>query len=429
MDLKDLKSLVDLERGTVDRRIFWDRGIYELELERIFARCWLFVAHESQVEAPGAFLTTYMGEDAVIVSRGTDKRIHVFLNSCSHRGNRVCFAEAGTTRRFTCNYHGWSYALDGSLTGLPREDIYQKTCPGFDKSKLGLTKARVESYRGLVFATFDAEAPGLDEYLGDFRWYLDILLDNDEGGTEFIDGNIKSEMRCNWKIPAENFVGDSYHAAWTHNSGAAAMLGVPVMIPDPERTFAANMNGHGWQFGLDMVGNAQTLGEKDIVDYLRGRAEKVAARLGKLRSRMVGSVASATVFPHLSFLPGQSTFRTWHPKGPDRIELHTWVLVNRSAPEAIKEMYRRGVMRTFSPAGNFEMDDGENWENATQSARGHVTRRQRLHYGLGMGGRLEHEELKGNVYRGKYNDVNQRAFYGRWLELMSAERWADLRGR
>lgn len=102
----DFPGLLDLENGWIDRRIFFDRDIYEAELERIFARCWLFVAHESQIAAPGDFLTTYMGEDAVIVARGRDRSINVFLNSCTHRGNRVCFAEAGRARSFVCNYHG-----------------------------------------------------------------------------------------------------------------------------------------------------------------------------------------------------------------------------------------------------------------------------------------------------------------------------------
>ena len=421
LDNDVLRSLIDLRRGVIDRRIFWDQGIYELELERVFARCWLFVAHESQVAAPGDFVTTYMGEDGVIVARGEDGEVHVFLNSCTHRGNKVSYAEAGNKRRFTCNYHGWSFGTDGALVGMPGEEYYRNTCPDFDKGELGLHRARVQSYKGLVFATFDEQSPSLDAYLGDYRWYLDVMLDNDEGGTEFLEGNIKSRMRCNWKLPAENFAGDSYHAAWTHNSGAVAMLGQGVGKSDQEKSYQMNTNGHGWQFGLDMIGNALVLGEQDIIDYLRSREEKVAARLGKIRSRMVGAISSATLFPNLSFLPGHSTFRTWQPKGPHEMELNTWVLVNKSAPEALKDKYRKGVMRTFSPSGTLEMDDGENWEGASQSSAGVVTRRQKLHYGLGMGSEVAHEELKGSLHLRKYNDSNQRAFYGRWLELMCNE--------
>lgn len=415
----ELRSMIDVENGQIDRRIFWERGIYDMELERIFARCWHFVAHASQVSAPGDFLTTYIGEDAVVVSRNQKGEVSVFLNSCPHRGNRVTFAEVGNTRRFTCNYHGWSFGNDGALLGVPHQEIYEKTCPGFDTSKLGLHRARVAEYKGLYFATFDEEAPSLDDYLGDFRWYLDVILDNDPEGTEFLDGSIKWEMKCNWKIPAENFVGDSYHAAWTHNSGAVAMLGMPVGKVNQERSYAASIDGHGWQFGLDMVGNAMTLGEPDIVAYLRSREAEVAERIGKIRSRMVGSVSSTTVFPNFSFLVGHNTFRTWVPKGPHKTELQTWILVNKGAPDAIKEKWRTGTMRTFSASGVLEMDDGENWENCTSVNSGVVTRRQKLHYGLGMESAIEHEELKGELHLRKYNDANQRAFYRRWLKEMT----------
>ena len=104
----------------------------------------------------------------------------------------------------------------------------------------------------------------------------------------------------------------------------------------------------------------------------------MAQRLGDLRSKLVGSISSANVFPNLSFLPGQNSFRTWNPRGPHEIELRTWVLVNKGAPSEIKKAYRRGVMMTFSPSGVFEMDDGENWEFSTNANRGVVTRRQRL---------------------------------------------------
>ncbi|MES2534383.1 MAG: aromatic ring-hydroxylating dioxygenase subunit alpha [Pseudomonadota bacterium] len=420
----ELESLVDLKNGTIDRRIFWDEGIYALELERIFARCWLFVCHESQIPARGDFITTQMGQDAVIASRAEDGAVHVMLNSCPHRGNRVCFADEGNTRQFVCNYHGWSFGHNGNLLGMPEEGVY-KACEDFDKTKWGLHKARVSSYKGLVFATFDPEAPSLDDFLGDFRWYLDILLDNDEGGTEFIGGALSSTIRTNWKFPAENFAGDAYHAGWTHNSGGQAMLGSSITLP-PE-TYQANMNGHAWEFGLDTVGNAASFGDRTAVRYLRSHQAETEKRLGELRSRMVGAVSSANIFPNFSFLPGHQTFRVWIPNGPHSCRVTVWTLVNKSAPDEVKEAYRKGVMMTFSPSGVFECDDGENWENATHSNAGFVTRQQKLNYGLGLNSGIEHEELKGTLHRNAINDANQRAFYARWLELMKSPQDASLK--
>ena len=115
----EMNRLVDDNKGLVSRRIFIEPEIYEQELERIFARCWLFLCHESQIPRPGDFLTTYMGEDPVLVVRDSDGRVHAFLNVCRHRGNRLCRADSGNAASFTCAYHGWTYRNDGRLVGVP----------------------------------------------------------------------------------------------------------------------------------------------------------------------------------------------------------------------------------------------------------------------------------------------------------------------
>ncbi|HET9549440.1 MAG TPA: Rieske 2Fe-2S domain-containing protein, partial [Candidatus Binatia bacterium] len=105
----EIKSLIDPEGGLVDRRIFADREIYELERERVFARCWLYLGHECEIPHPGDFVTRYMGEEPVILCRDLHGSLRAHLNLCRHRGNRVCRADRGNAKLFTCSYHGWSY--------------------------------------------------------------------------------------------------------------------------------------------------------------------------------------------------------------------------------------------------------------------------------------------------------------------------------
>lgn len=419
-------DLVDADFGSVERRIFWDSAIYELELERIFARSWLFVAHESQVERTGSFITAYMGQDSVIVARDASG-INVFLNSCPHRGNRVCFADAGESRQFTCNYHGWAFGLDGGLKRMPKMGIYKGT-PGFRMEDWGLKRARVESYKGLVFATFDDGAPSLDAWLGDFRWYLDAVLDAEEGGTEFLPGGAtRSVINCNWKFPADNFVGDIYHALWTHLGGAEPTLGRHGGVKvENEQSWQVSVNGHGWEFNDSFYGNAATMGDRELLRYMKSREETIVRRLGEFRGKMWGSVASATIYPNFSFLPGYFTFRTFQPKGPLKTEIHAWTLVPRNMPEDIKDRFRRGSMRTFSPGGILEMDDGENWEYSTTANAGWVTRNQRLCYAMASHGEVSEQALPGNVTAGQLSDANQRQFYRRWAQMMDAESWADI---
>ncbi len=427
--LDNLDRICDMEEGRLSGKVFWDQAIYEQELEKIFARCWLFVAHESQLPKFGDYLTTSMGEDEVLVVRQKDGSLKVFLNSCPHRGNKVCFAEAGNARGFICNYHGWSFGADGGrLMGMHESKCYEES--NFDKSKHGLREARVGTYKGLVFATFAADAPTLEEYLGPMTWYMDVMLDMDEGGSEFLGGCIRSTIECNWKIAAENFVGDILHGGWTHDSAAKAMLGGPVAnVGELPESYSVNWNGHGYEFATDVVGNAATLGERDINKYLHVLRPKVAERLGEFRSKLIGAISSFTVFPNFSFLPGQNTVRIWQPRGPHKIELFTWVIVNKNAPQDIKDKWRRGAMMTFSPTGVFEMDDGENWEYCTKTARGVVTRYQDLYVGLGMHSRIDDSELPGNVFKGQLNECNARAFYQRWKDLLQAPSWADVPDR
>ena len=223
----DVNTLVDAERGLISRRIFIDQEIYDQELERIFARCWLFLCHEGQIPRPGDFFSTYMGEDPVLVMRDSQGQVHAVLNVCRHRGNRLCRADAGNAASFTCSYHGWTYRNDGRLVGVPyHKDAYYGA---LERENWGLIPvAQLDSYKGLLFATFDPDAPPLREYLGEMTWYLDAFFDRREGGIEIVGGMHKWVMPCNWKFPAENFGGDAYHVSWTHLSAVKTSFSAGV---------------------------------------------------------------------------------------------------------------------------------------------------------------------------------------------------------
>ncbi len=206
-------GLVDLATGQISREIFVNEEIYREELERVFARAWLFVGHESQIPNPGDFFVSGMGEESVILCRDRAGQIHVFLNSCRHRGMKVCRYDEGNTPVFTCPYHGWSYGTDGRLVGVPYfREAYHST---LDRSQWGLVEvAQLCNYKGGIWANWDPAAPSFTEYLGDFTHYLDQTFDGwdgSDGGAEILGGIQKWRVPCNWKFPAENFSGDSYH--------------------------------------------------------------------------------------------------------------------------------------------------------------------------------------------------------------------------
>src|SRR5215510_9865867 len=199
---EEMLAMVDAERGLVDRKIFSDEEIYRLELEHIFARAWNFMAHDSQIPNPGDFFTTYIGEDRVIVVRDKAGRPQVLLNTCRHRGNAVCRAEEGHATSFMCTYHGWTYDLQGKLVGVPGlKDYYHDD---LNREAWGLVSAaKVENFKGFIFATLDPEAPSLDEYLGDVgKISLNQLAL--KGDVMIADGVQKYTIGCNWKLAADN---------------------------------------------------------------------------------------------------------------------------------------------------------------------------------------------------------------------------------
>ena len=315
----DVSGLVDAEGGLLDRAIFTDEQLYRQELRRVFAPSWLFLAHTDQFHKPGDFFTTYMGEDPVIVTMDRNRRIRAYLNSCRHRGARVCRADVGATRNFTCTYHGWAYDLDGKLVSIPNRDGYPQS---FDTADWGLVEVpNVQSYHGLIFGTWNPRPESLTDYLGEMAWYMDAMLDRDPEGTVVLGGVHKWELEGNWKLAAEQFATDWYHVNMSHAS--ALMVLSKDKKPKTEivhRTGRQYIDprGHGAGFPVHPRNrfNAQTVHE--WTDYAALRE-----RLGDARVEGPLTDGHATVFPNFSYLPVIGTIRVWHPKGPDHTSMRS----------------------------------------------------------------------------------------------------------
>lgn len=429
--MSKFENLVDMRNGTQQKSVFYDRDIYELELERIFARCWLFLTHESAIPKFGDFVTTKMGEDEVIVARQKDGSIKAFINSCQHRGTQVCPAEAGNAKGFVCSYHGWSYGLDGKLENMPFEkELYKGKV---DKSKHGLVQARVESYHGFVYGCFDDDAPSLEDYLGEMKWYLDVWMDA-TGGVELIGPPSRSILNCNWKTPTENFAGDAYHVGWTHAAGLKVMPGPlsvlsgnAVLPPTGAGLQVTTRHGHG--VGILYDAGPALLSDmiEEIFAWQARKKPMIEKKLGALRARFYGSHLNSSIFPNNSYLWGTNTFKMWAPRGPGQIEAFTWAIVEKDMPAHLKEGIARVMHRTFGTAGMFEADDSDNMETMTHVNRGFVTRKGKMNSQMGLGGDRIDPELPGVVGDSAIGETSYRGYYRFYQEILNAKTWDEIR--
>ena len=200
---------------TVHGSLYVDPEVHAEEMDRIFTRGWVFVGHESEIAQPGDWVTRRVGGEPMIMARDRSHEVNVVANRCAHRGTELCWAARGNNNSFQCNYHAWTFDLDGKLKGVPYPGGFAK-----DKADLGLdTAGQVDAYRGFVFANLDGHAGPLSDHLGDGGPnMIDRLVDlSPTGAIEVTKGWIGHRVESNWKLWPESD-NDGYHLNWVHAS-------------------------------------------------------------------------------------------------------------------------------------------------------------------------------------------------------------------
>lgn len=225
MSARNLSQWQDYVRGCLDfrpvegvyrvaRDIFTEPELFDLEMELIFEKQWIYACHESEISQPNDFLTLRAGRQPMIITRDGNGELHALINACQHRGATLTRQGSGNQSTFTCPFHAWCYKSDGRLVKVKAPGEYPE---GFDKATRGLRKARIQSYKGFVFISLDTQASdSLEDFLGDARIFFDMMVaQSPTGELEVLPGKSTYTYDGNWKLQNENGL-DGYHVSTVH---------------------------------------------------------------------------------------------------------------------------------------------------------------------------------------------------------------------
>ena len=374
----------------VHRDVFRDPQVFELEMARIFEGTWVFVALESQVARPNDFLTTHIGRQPVLLTRDSEGQLHLFLNSCRHRGAVVCPLRKGRQKYHVCRYHGWAYDSAGRNTLVTdREDgQYPES---FDQESQDLIRVpRFGNYRGLLFASLSEDVPPLEEYLGEARGMLDLVLDQSSTGWEFVPGPVTYTYDANWKLQLENGL-DFYHFTSTHSSYVdvlqqRAKRNPPTIKPPPETDPEAQgsfsfAHGHSVMWSI----RNPPRGLRPLAVDTE-RLEEVRGRVGQARAKWMLRQRNLTIFPNLQIIDIVSLqLRTWRPLAADRTEMTSHCLAPIGENAEARRLRIRQYEDFFNPTGLATSDDNVMYEYC-QSGYAADTDGWTQGYARGLGG-------------------------------------------
>ena len=286
--------------ATLPPMCYTDSRVLAAETSGLLRRSWHGVARIDEWREPGDYSALDLAGVPLIVLRDEDRRLRAFANTCRHRGTKLLEGR-GNTARIRCPFHGWTYALDGSLRGATRMGATQ----GFRRADMGLVEFRTAERGGFLFIAFCDETPGIDGWLGAFDslhapWRFDELVTTRRR---------ELEVDCNWKLFLEVF-NESYHLEYVHGTTFGGIY------LEPERPDEVG--------GCVQSSFSPTAGTGGLkVD----EQEHILPAMPGLGARERAGTRYTWVFPSLTFAAGSEALWAYgaRPLGPGRCRVTQWV--------------------------------------------------------------------------------------------------------
>ncbi len=429
MDLDELKRLVEPDR--VHSSVYADKTIFQLEMERVWGRSWIYIGHESQVKNPGDYFNTTVACLPVLLIRDTQSNnLNVLHNRCGHRGAIVTQRQCGNAQLLRCPYHGWTYRTDGSLHVTPHPDGYKNTSMDRNNPEHSMTPlSRVDSYRGFVFASLSADVPDLVDFLGDIKDTINNMCDRSpEGEVEVTGLNCHRFLHpCNWKFFLEN-LHDAMHPMCAHAGTSAAVQDYLASLPEGAATpaeaeiidpFAGSyefFDGMGVT-GLDN-GHGYMGGKKSIFSHFEMYPEYLEAMkkaYGEERCEEILSFNrhNACCYPSSTIRDGIQSIRVLRPVSVNSTVIESWTFRLKGAPEKLLQRTLRYSRLINSPGSMVGPDDLDCYYRIQESAESGSIQWIDLH-------RFAGQDLneQGKVTATGTSDLSIRNQYKAWLAYM-----------
>lgn len=416
----------------VNRNAYRSPAVFEQEMKTVFARCWLYLGHQSEIAKPGDFVTRRIAQREILFTRDRKGEPRAFFNSCMHRGVAVCRQKSGNRKNHTCPYHGWVYSLEGKLLDYGMAGGYDREHNARGQYNLRQV-ARLEEYRGFFFVNFNSRALSLCDYLADSREIIDLVVDQTEGGQEIISGLHEYVIKANYKYLAENSY-DGYHGIPTHETyfrflerrlkeGGGDLEGFNRLIADYPS------GGRGWGLGNGhgifeaLVPNGRPVAywmpawgpeAKLQIDAIRAR---LLAKFGPQRaSRITDLHRNMVIFPNLVINDHVAiTVRAFQPEAVNRMRVTAWAMGPKDESQLLRKFRLDNFLTFLGPAGFATPDDNEMLELAQVGCEGSPVEFSDLSRGMS-------EDKNPDMMRATgpwTNEQQMRAYWTQWDRIMS----------
>lgn len=369
----DPSRLIKSDR--VHRSVYTDPALFDLEMQRIFGRSWIYLGHASQLSETGSFITTRIGREPILVVRQADGTIRAFFNRCAHKGMQICADDVSDRANvLRCGYHGWTYHLDGRVRTLPAKAGYEGTCLTQDPAQMRLHEiGSVAVHRDFVFGRLSSNGPDLESWLGPMRSSLDNLVDRaPEGRVEIAGGVLRYLHRANWKFFLENTL-DALHPMVVHQSaatlaktldrermeaGTASAFELQMLVPfGAPYSFYDEMGQRGAPFGHGDLGNRTSLHSDYQLpgDYW----QRLSQARGETEARRILDTNrnNSVLYPSVMFKAPIALLRVVKPIAVDLTMIETWHFRLCGAPEELLQRTVRYSTVVNSSAGPVGPDD------------------------------------------------------------------------